>query len=417
MKLLSTKSTKMGSSFKHKRPLLFVREGELKMLSKSTQLIEGVAYGIDNNTVIHAHTTQSLNNPKGNPIKCVFLIENGSNINDSISEIGTDKLPRLFVFSNSSRTAVTKAVLKTHSETIECEIHIIPEASNLYSRSKGLLETEILSKKRVGIIGLGSGGSPIAIELAKAGIAGFILMDFDRLELSNVARHVCGVSDLGRLKTHAVRDAILEKNPHADIKTFEIDVNNNRDLCFEALSKVDAIVCASDNDQSRFLINEIALKWKIPAFFGRAITRAIGGDVLRVRPFEGPCYSCLYSQDIRQDGGDDEEVSQESQAKKILPDYTSEKEIQTVVQVGLSSDIAPISNFIVKLVLVELSKGLDSGIKSLEEDLVSDFYIWANRRENVYESWAKLEFNFNKPSILRWYGAKIQRDPNCMVCG
>jgi len=176
-------------------------------------------------------------------------------------------------------------------------------------------------------------------------------------------------------------------------------------------------MCASDNDQSRFFLNEIALKYKVPTIFGRAITRAIGGDVLRVRPYVGPCYSCLYSQNVRQEGSDDEEISQEEQAKKMLPDYTSEQEIKTVIQVGLASDIAPISNFMVKLALVELSKGLESGIKSLEEDLVADFYIWANRRENVYESWNKLEFNFNKPSILRWYGAKINKDPNCMVCG
>jgi len=124
----------------------------------------------------------------------------------------------------------------------------------------------------------------------------------------------------------------------------------------------------------------------------------------------------LFSLNVRQEGSDDEEISQANQAKRILPDYTNEKDIKTVVQVGLASDIAPISNFMVKLALVELSKGLNSGIKSLEEDLVSDFYIWANRRENVYESWSKLEYNFNKPTILRWYGAKITRDPHCMVC-
>jgi hypothetical protein len=41
-----------------------------------------------------------------------------------------------------------------------------------------------------------------------------------------------------------------------------------------------------------------------------------------------------------------------------LPDYTNEQEIKAIVQVGLSSDIAPISNFMVKLALLELSKGL-----------------------------------------------------------
>ena len=220
---------------------------------------------------------------------------------------------------------------------------------------------------------------------------------------------------MGRYKTYAVRDYILQKNPFASVKTLEIDVNEKAEECTKALAKVDIIIAASDNDKSRFLLNDIALKYKIPAIFGRAITRAIGGDVLRVRPYQGPCYNCLYSQELR---NTEEEISQrERQAKKFLPDYTSEENLNAVVQVGLASDIAPITNFMVKLALVELSKGTNSGISSLEEDLIADFYIWANRREYVYEGWSKLEYNFNKPSILRWYGAKVERDPNCMVCG
>jgi len=253
--------------------------------------------------------------------------------------------------------------------------------------------------------------------LAKAGVGRFVLIDFDRLELSNVSRHVCGISDLGRYKTFAVRDAIGDKNPDAHVSTLEIDVNESRAECAQALSKVDLIVCASDNDRSRFFLNEIALKHKITAIFGRAITRAAGGDVLRVRPFSGPCYSCLYSLNVRQEGSDDEEISQRSQAKKLMPEYTSEQEISAVIQIGLSSDIAPISNLMVKLALVELSRGLDSGIASLEEDFVADFYIWANRRDSAYVNWSKLEFGFNKPTILRWYGARVQRDASCLVCG
>lgn len=403
-------------------PILYLLEEQIKSLSISSNSnpknVQGVAYGLDNNSVIHAY----LNNPKvipsGITIPCEYVIVNTEQeLDNPINHFFTnEKLTLVIKIYWNKSTFKCKAVIKENNYT-ECIIKIIPQKSDLYSRSKGLLETDALSKKTVGIVGLGSGGSPIAIELAKAGIGKFVLIDFDRIELSNVSRHICGTNDLGRLKTYAVRDAILQKNPYAEVKTLEIDVNEFPNECSEALSKVDLIMCASDNDRSRFFLNEIALKYKIPAIFGRAITRAIGGDVLRVRPFEGPCYSCLYSQNIRPEGGDDEEVSQENQAKKLLPDYTSDQEIKTVVQVGLASDIAPISNFMVKLALVELSKGLNTGIKSLEEDLVSDFYIWANRRENIYENWTKLEFNFNKPSILRWYGARVIKDEDCMVCG
>jgi hypothetical protein len=86
------------------------------------------------------------------------------------------------------------------------------------------------------------------------------------------------------------------------------------------------------------------------------------------------------------------------------------------VQVGLSSDIAPICNMIVKFALVELSKGLASGISSLEEDLVADYYIWVNRRDDKYKSLPKMEYFANKPSVLRWYGVRVEKDKKCLIC-
>jgi len=378
---------------------------------------------MDENTIFHAYTILPLKVNLGGQVLATFIVypsietmNEGFLSQTSIQVV--NEADKIVIFLCIQDNVLRhRALLETENGNVECLIKFIPARSELYSRSKGLLETSLLAEKTVGIVGLGSGGSPLAVELAKAGVGQFTLIDFDRLELSNISRHVCGINDLGRYKTYAVRDSILQKNPYAKISTLEIDVNKARQLCEDALAKVDIIMCASDNDRSRFFLNEISLKYKITAVFGRAITRAVGGDVLRVRPYNGPCYSCLYSQNIRPEGGDDEEISQLDQAKELLPDYTSEADVKSAVQVGLSSDITPISNFMVKLALVELSRGANSGIKSLEEDFISDFYIWANRRENVYENWSKLEFNFNKPSILRWYGAKVERDPKCMVCG
>jgi molybdopterin/thiamine biosynthesis adenylyltransferase len=396
---------------------VFLHERQVRDLftDGTDKIVDGFAFGMDSQSVIHAFSEIPKVLPAGINVATKFIIldsieklanQTGKNILDS---------GLIIFFALGDNHLRSKAFLYTDSQGQEYEVKYIPEKSELYSRSKGLLETSVLSTKTVGIVGLGSGGSPIAIELAKAGIGKFVLIDFDRIELSNIARHVCGINDLGRFKTYAVRDYILQKNPYAIIETLEIDVNEKPNECITALKNVDILICASDNDKSRFFLNDIALANKIPAIFGRAITRAIGGDVLRVRPYQGPCYNCLYSQDLR---NTEEEVSQvERQAKKFLPDYTSEENITAVVQVGLASDVAPITNFMVKLALVELSKGTNSGISSLEEDLIADFYIWANRREYVYESWSKLEYNFNKPSILRWYGARVERDPNCMACG
>lgn len=392
---------------------IFFQETDIRDLytNKISLPVNGIAYGMDNNSVFHAFLTPPKVAPSGNLVNITVVFCAIDDFSDK--NIG-DKLTVYFAI-DAEGYLQSRAIPSSEDLGANYDVKFIPERSELYSRSKGLLETDVLKNKSVGIVGLGSGGSPIAIELAKAGIGNFVLIDFDRIELSNVARHICGINDLGRYKTYAVRDYILQKNPYAEITTLEIDVNEHSTACAEALAKVDIIICASDNDKSRFFLNDLALKFKVPALFGRAITRAVGGDVLRVRPYVGPCYNCLYSQDLR---NTEEEVSQkERQAKKFLPDYTSDESLETIVQVGLASDIAPITNFMVKLALVELSRGTNSGIASLEEDLIADFYIWANRRDYVYDNWSKLEYNFNKPSILRWYGAKVEKDPNCMSCG
>ena len=111
-----------------------------------------------------------------------------------------------------------------------CVVNKIPSIDSLYSRTKGLIELDLLAKRRVLIIGLGSGGGAIAVQLARTGIGHFVLADFDRVELHNLSRHVCSLNDLGRLKTDALYDAIKGKNPYAEVKRLPIDVNKNLDV-------------------------------------------------------------------------------------------------------------------------------------------------------------------------------------------
>ncbi len=77
-------------------------------------------------------------------------------------------------------------------------VQAVPIREELFSRVYGLYETSVLAAKTALIIGVGSGGSTIALELVKAGVGNFILVDPDRIEVVNVVRHLCGLSDLGR---------------------------------------------------------------------------------------------------------------------------------------------------------------------------------------------------------------------------
>ena len=295
----------------------------------------------------------------------------------------------------------------------KAEVFLIPSEENLFSRSKGILEVGILKNKRVMIVGLGSFGSQIAIELAKAGVGNFALMDFDRVELHNLSRHTATVHDLGRLKTNVIEEAILGKNPYAKVDKFPLNINEDLPLLYDEVEKADLVICATDNNTSRFNLSKALVEKQKIGIFGRAITRAEGGDVFRYRP-GGPCYCCLVGAGNLQE----EEISDVASARRDgrIAAYVSPEDAEAMVQVGLSSDIEPICNMMVKLSLVELSRGTESGITSLEEELIYDYYMWANRRERHYANWKPMPNAGGMPTILRWYGAKIEKEEHCPIC-
>ena len=295
----------------------------------------------------------------------------------------------------------------------ETQLMFIPSEDNLFSRSKGILEVGVLKDKRALIVGLGSFGSQIAIELAKAGVGHFVLMDFDRVEPHNLPRHTGTIHDLGRLKTNVIEEAILGKNPYAQITKYPVNINEHLALFYAEVEKADLVICATDNNPSRFNISKALVEKGKVGIFGRAFTRAEGGDVFRYRP-GGPCYCCL----VGSGNLYEEEITNVASARRDgrIAAYVSEEDADAMVQVGLSSDIEPICNMMVKLSLVELSRGTESGIACLEKELSSDYYIWANRRERHFANWKQFPGAGGMPTILRWYGAHIAKEEGCPIC-
>lgn len=391
-------------------PILYIDKEELKefySIIPSDQV--GVYYEWEGENVVHLCLKQKKHG-FGKTGKVQFSNVSPSEYSGQLS----DKDYFVKVYSDSGEI-VSDVYLKKDSDWIKCEINYIPSKEDLYSRNKGILEINILENKRVMVVGLGSFGSNIAIELAKAGVGSFALFDFDRVELHNLARHTCTTNDLGRLKTDAIEDAIKGKNPYATVDKFPIDINNDIKLLESEIRKADIVICATDNNKSRFNISTALVKLSKTGIFGRAVTRAEGGDVFRYRP-GGPCYCCLIGAGFFD--STQEEITDVQSARRDgrIAAYVSSEDANAMVQVGLSADIEPICNLMVKLTLVELSKGAESGISCLESELVYDYYMWANRRERRHANWAPLPNAANRPSILRWYGARIPRNESCPLC-
>ncbi|MDR1224072.1 MAG: ThiF family adenylyltransferase [Tannerella sp.] len=408
------------------KPIVYVYQEQIIQLVKSGEKKKGgVAYEWKGEDVYHAYMEYPAVSPSGFAVACFFeILENKADFDNALHCLEAElngnepfiknvKLVCYFFFDNT--VLKKKCFVRDESGIREADINYVPNKSNLYTRTKGLLEVDILEKKRVLIIGLGSGGANIAVELAKSGVGLFTLIDFDRIELHNISRHICGVNELGRLKTKAVRDAILLKNPYAKIDTFELNVDEHPDVLENEIKKADIVVAATDNNRSRLNINTFSIKHRKVVLYGRVIARAEGGDVFIYRP-GGPCYCCFMGTNLMQQ---EEEISSLKRGREsgVIPAYASEADANAMVQVGLSSDIIPVNNMIVKLVLLELSRGLNSGISSLEDELTFYYYIWANRRVKHFSNWDSFNAaSKKKPVILKWYGVILNRDPDCMEC-
>ncbi len=292
---------------------------------------------------------------------------------------------------------------------IPAELQVIPGLQHLFSRQKGVLESDLLQGKRLVIVGMGSVGSVCAVELVKSGFMQFTLVDFDRLELTNIARHACGLKDLGRYKTRAVADLLLDKNPYCTVTSCDWDLTQHPEELEAVVAAADLVLVATDNNHTRFAVNRHAVTHGKPVIFGRARKRAVGGDVLRVRPGETPCYQCIFGAFYR---NVPEETSQ--------PVSAYGGTLTMAAEPGLALDIDFISLMMVKLAIQEMVRDTGSTLnQTLPEDLAAPLYLWANRREAGvgFADWTPLSQSALEMTILRWYGVDYPRDPDCPACG
>lgn len=295
-------------------------------------------------------------------------------------------------------------------------VTVRPSEPDVFDRVRGVFESDRLRESRVLVVGVGSGGSFIVRELAKAGVGSFTLVDHDRLDESNVCRHELGLSDIGRRKVNAMRDYVLDRNPQADVDvhTFKLDgeaLGSFIEIC--TAFAPDLIVCGTDNRESRLLINRVALMLDTVALYGGVRRRAYAGQVLRVIPHLTPCYQCFITG--VPDVAIDVEVSSDAEARPLS--YTDRV---VVPEPGLSTDIAPVAMFMAKLALVELTREHDSAVfESLRTDLVAPWYFWLNRREldTPFEHWPPLPASAGGPGVLRWMAQYLDRDEACPACG
>jgi molybdopterin/thiamine biosynthesis adenylyltransferase len=246
----------------------------------------------------------------------------------------------------------------------------------LFARIAPLFDVGLLGDARVLIAGCGSGGGQVALQLAMAGIRKFNLFDSDALEPENVIRHVCGRRYLGQRKVTALADVLLDRNPDLEIELHDIDIMTCADLP-DHVRRSSVVVLSTDNDPTRYLLNQLCVENKIPFVVGKVFTRGIGGEVFNYRPGESGCLACLegfLERTKYRDGVREIDLVSDEEREKMYGLEIGEIKDSP----GLNVDISFITAFHARFVLDAIARTLPERPRFLPA-IDQNYLVWGNR--------------------------------------
>ena len=143
-------------------------------------------------------------------------------------------------------------------------------------------------------IGAGGLGSPVAMYLAAAGVGRLGILDFDRVDLTNLQRQIIhGTKDVGRSKVESAVDRLRDINPTIEIVPYDTLLTSEN--AFEILEPWDVIVDGTDNFPVRYLVNDATQMLGKPLVYG-SIYQFEGQATVCMPGPETPCYRCLFPQ-------------------------------------------------------------------------------------------------------------------------
>lgn len=163
-----------------------------------------------------------------------------------------------------------------------------------------------LGKERVLIVGVGSVGAPMGLELAKAGVGSLIPVDKDYLEPHNCMRHVLGISDVGKPKAIAYGHHLKEQVPTCECHPIHEDLFvGDRSRLREVIEqhRPTRILAVTDSLHVQYLCQQAALYFNLPLMAVWCDNNAVEGEIFFWEPGqarkwkrglpERGCYGCM----------------------------------------------------------------------------------------------------------------------------
>ncbi len=178
----------------------------------------------------------------------------------------------------------TKPVVLTKEQKQRYSRHLlIPEVG-----AEG--QAKLLGSKAL-FIGAGGLGSPALLYLAAAGVGTIGIVDFDVVDLSNLQRQIVHTNEsVGRKKVDSAAETVRALNP--DVKVIPHEEMLTEENVERIIAGYDIILDGTDTFETRYTLNDAAVRAGITVI--HASVFRFEGQLTVFKPFEGPCYRCLY---------------------------------------------------------------------------------------------------------------------------
>ncbi len=289
-------------------------------------------------------------------------------------------------------------------KSIDLTTDIYTMKQDVFSRNSGLIETDWMDEQCAVICGCGSVGSCIALQLARSGVGRFILVDTDCMEIHNVCRHQCNLTDVGRYKVDAVADRIYQINPQAQVKKFYQRIQEVRKEQYEQwISPNKAIFIGTcDNRLGNACACDLAYDFGVPFASLGFMTRAWAGEIYTCLPERHEiCYRCAFKTQI------DNSIAEERRSHF----YIGEEELEKAhFEPGLDVDLEFGISLFDKVVLDILNRNNPNYVSRLYNKM-TQYLIFSGTDDRTFAEsfWKKA---FPTPIALR----SLRHSEECRRC-
>lgn len=155
----------------------------------------------------------------------------------------------------------------------------------------GILGQQKLKHAKVLVVGAGGLGCPVLMYLTAAGIGNIGIIDFDKIDESNLQRQILYTTeDIGKYKSEIAKNKLLKQNPFIQITSYTSQFTFQNAL--KISTEYDVVVDGSDNFATRYLLNDVCVKANKPLV--AASIFKFEGQLSVYNYKNGPTYRCLF---------------------------------------------------------------------------------------------------------------------------